>query len=61
MSEKIIIINDDLLPEMELENLSIITESDVKRIATELEQELPKELKGITNVRVQQVIQQIPE
>lgn len=61
MVEKLIIISDDLLDESDLLAMATISQSEVNNIAKELEKELPKELKGITNVRVQQTIREIQE
>lgn len=61
MVEKLIIITDDLLDESDLLAMATISQSEVNNIAKELEKELPKELKGITNVRVQQTIREIQE
>lgn len=61
MAEKLIIITDDLLDESDLLAMATISQSEVNNIAKELEKELPKELKGITNARVQQAIQQVQE
>lgn len=61
MAEKLIIISDDLLDESDLLAMATISQSEVNNIAKELEKELPKELKGITNVRVQQTIREIQE
>ena len=61
MAEKIIIITDDLLDESDLLAMATISQSEVNNIAKELEKELPKELKGITNARVQQTIREVQE
>jgi hypothetical protein len=58
MAEKLIIITDDLLDESDLLAMATISQSEVNNIAKELEKELPKELKGITNA-IQQTIREI--
>lgn len=57
--EKILIINDDLLPIEDFDRIAVISTRDITRIAEILEKELPKELKGATNAIVLQTDQQV--
>lgn len=58
-SKKILIINNDPLPIEEFDRIAVVSTSDIGRIATLLEKELPEELKGATNAIIQQDDQQV--
>lgn len=60
-SKKILIINNDPLPIEEFDKIAVVSTSDIGRIATLLEKELPEELKGATNAIIQQDAKQIQE
>lgn len=61
MTKKILIINNDPLPIEEFDKIAVVSTSDIGRIATLLEKELPEELKGATNAIIQQDAKQIQE